>query len=130
MPVYDYFCDSCGFEDEVYIKLDDFESTFVECPYCVLNMRRIISPVATIGPMPSKPLVADSIGKKFEKVEDLRNYLKANPDLEMYSSNDAAWIKRKDNIRDKAEKQAKKQGYRDLDEMKAKKIEFSKKKSV
>jgi len=128
MPMYGYVCDSCGFDEDVYIKLVDFESTFVECPYCVLNMRRKFSPIPTIGPMPSKPFVVQALDKEFTSTKELRDYEQSNSDFKMIGVDDLSWKNKKWKIREAAERQAKKSGYRDLDEMKVKKAEIKKQK--
>jgi len=58
----------------------------------------------------------------------LQDYEQANPDFKMIGADDLSWKNKKWKIREAAERQAKKSGYRDLDELKVKKAEIKKQK--
>tara|TARA_Y100000361_G_C11125888_1_gene325901 strand:- start:817 stop:1209 length:393 start_codon:yes stop_codon:yes gene_type:complete len=114
MPLYDVRCtNGCGYFNDVFVLLKDSDK--ISCPSCGKPVVRLIRPVATVGPMPSKPLRVDQIGRTFESNEELRDYQRKNGDVEILSSSSNKWLKHKDIARNKAENRAKKQGFRDLD---------------
>ena len=86
------------------------------CPSCGRPVVRLVRPVATIGPMPSKPLRVDQIGRTFESNAELREYQRQNGDVEILSSTSNKWQKHKDIVRTKAERKATKNGFRDLED--------------
>lgn len=115
MPLYDVRCtDGCGYFNDIFAVLA--EANKISCPSCGKPVVRLIRPVATVGPMPSKPLRVDQIGRTFESNEELRDYQRKNGDVEILSSSSNKWQKHKDTARNKAEKRAKQQGFRDLDD--------------
>ena len=113
MPVYDFKCpDGCGYFHDIYVPLSDHGTT--TCPECAAVMTTVISEVALVGPMPSKPLVVDQVGRTFESGAEWRQYQRENPDCEILSSDSTAWRKHRDKVAEKAEARARKGGYRDL----------------
>ena len=111
MPLYDIKCLSCEQRtDDIFFKLTDP----IICPTCGEGARTIIGPVLTIGPMPSKPIKMESIGREFTSNSELRAYKEANPDLAFHSKDDSSWRNHVDMARTKAEKKAKAQGFTDL----------------
>lgn len=111
MPIYDLECEPCQrFLIDVFFTLTETPT----CSYCNAPARVVISPVRTVGPMPSKPLEMEAIGREFTSAKDYHNYQRANPDLEFLDKNDSKWRKHVDLARDKAEKKASRQGFRDL----------------
>lgn len=115
MPLYDVRCVSgCGYFNDIFVLLKDVDK--IICPSCGQPVVRLVRPVATIGPMPSKPLRVDQIGRTFESNSELREYQRQNGDVEILSSTGDKWRKHKDIVRTKAESKAQQQGFRDLDD--------------
>mgnify|MGYP003627445083 CR=1 FL=1 len=115
MPLYDVRCtDSCGYFNDVFVLLADIDK--IICPSCSKPVVRLVRPVATIGPMPSKPLRVDQIGRSFESASDWRDYQQKNGDVEILSATGNKWRAHKDIVRTKAESKAKAQGFRDLED--------------
>lgn len=83
-------------------------------------MTTVISEVALVGPMPSKPLVVAQVGKTFESGSEWRDYQRKNPDCQILSADSAAWRKHRDAAAEKANARARKAGYRDLEDRKVK----------
>jgi len=114
MPVYAAQCEECGWEeDDFFVPLQDYDVLGVRCPECGEWAKRIILPVATIGPMPSKPLVVDQVGRTFDSSKQLREYMDQNPNAKVLSKNDSEWKAHKDWARNKCEARAKARGYDD-----------------
>lgn len=128
MPLYDYVCDSCGFEDEYMIKLADFEGATIWCTECSEEMRRIISPVMTTGIVFSNALTITQVGKTFNSNRELREYVAENPKYELQSRGEKAWRDHDDWARERADAQAKRMGYTDLDDHHRRKTAERKKK--
>ena len=121
MPIYDIACDSsqeCGYFEDVVISLADLDDAV--CPSCAGPIRRLLRPVRTIGPMPSKPLTIKQIGRSFESAGELRKYQKDNPDVQLLSPDSKKWRDKVSRVREKANNCAKNQGYRDLEDKQAK----------
>jgi len=116
MPLYDIKCLSCEQRtNDIFFRLN----TPIICPTCGEGARTIIGPVLTIGPMPSKPLKMESIGREFTSNSALRAYKEANPDLAFHSKDDASWRNHVDMARNKTERKAKLQGFNDRADKKA-----------
>ena len=113
MPFYDIGCNDCE-EDfaDVYASLESEP----KCPVCKKEGRIKIHPVATIGPMPSKPLVVKQIGREFESRAEFNQYQRENPGFEVLSANSSKWKQHKDLARERVETRAKKMGFRDHEE--------------
>ena len=119
MPVYDFQClGDCGYFSDVILSLSEKDKA--TCPSCGGSLQTVIRAVATIGPMPSKPLVVNQVGKSFDSQASWNKYQRENPDVEILSSSSDAWKKHKDAVRVKAEGKAKKAGFRDLEDRWAK----------
>tara|TARA_R100001510_G_C7636582_1_gene194672 strand:+ start:56 stop:472 length:417 start_codon:yes stop_codon:yes gene_type:complete len=117
MPIYDFKCpDGCGYFNDIFVPLAQHGKT--TCPECSAVLETVISEVALIGPMPSKPLVVKQVGKTFENGADWREYQRKNPDCEILSADSAAWRKHRDAAAEKAEATARRMGYRDLEDKK------------
>tara|TARA_R110002110_G_scaffold162785_4_gene362270 strand:- start:7824 stop:8240 length:417 start_codon:yes stop_codon:yes gene_type:complete len=117
MPFYDFKCpDGCGYFADIFVPLAQHGKT--TCPECDSLLTTIISEVALVGPMPSKPLVVDQIGRSFENGSDWRQYQKENPGFEILSAKSSAWEKHKAKARDKVEATARRQGFRDWEDKK------------
>lgn len=114
MPAYDYVC-VCGFEDEIIHPVRACDDVWA-CPDCGAAMRRRLTAVATIGAMPSKPIVLGQTGIAATSNSEVREYERQNPNHRVVSSADSWWRRHKDTARENAEAQARKQGWRDLDE--------------
>ena len=112
MPMYDFKCpDGCGYFNDIFVPLAQHGKT--TCPECGALMTTVISEVALVGPMPSKPLVVAQVGRSFESGAEWRDYQRKNPDS-------TAWRKHRDKAAEKAEATARKMGYRDLADKKTK----------
>ena len=117
MPLYDLQClGDCGVQEDVFLNL--FEADNPLCPECGSKATLLVAPVRTVGPMTSKPLVMNQLGRTFETPAQLREYKKKNPDAHFYQPNDSTWVRYKDRIRENAERKAKKKGFRDLEDQK------------
>jgi len=117
VPIYDVRCTAgCGYFEDVFALLADADEML--CSECSKPVVRVISPVRTIGPTFSKPLEVKQIGRTFHSEREWRTYQKENPDVEILSASSGAWRKHKDQAREKLNKKAKGQGFRDADHMK------------
>jgi len=122
MPVYDIACASaqeCGHFSDVIIPLAKLDEAV--CPSCAGPIRRLPRPVRTVGPMPSKPLTIKQIGRSFESASELRQYQKENPDAQIVAPNSKQWREKVASVRADCQKQARDEGYRDLEDMQARK---------
>jgi len=118
MPMYDFKCpDGCGYFNDIYVPLSQHGKT--TCPECDALMTTVIGDVALIGPMPSKPLVVGQVGRTFESGKDWRDYQRNNPDCRIVSAGSTEWRKHRDAVAEKADARAKKAGYRDFADKKA-----------
>ena len=126
MPMYDFRCDGgCGYYTDMYIPLAEVDKAV--CPDCHSSITIRIGAVMTVGPMPSKPLKVDQIGRSFESASELREYKKQNPGWDMMSADSTSWRSHVDDCRERAERMAKRRGYRDLAQQKEKrKVEKAK----
>ena len=62
MPLYDFKCDGdCGYFEDMFIPLAKKDRAV--CPGCGGSITTRIGAVVTIGPMPSKPLRVNQIGR-------------------------------------------------------------------
>ena len=114
MPYYDFKCPKgCGYYPDVYVPLKEHGTT--TCPSCSAVLETVISEVALIGPMPSKPLVVSHIGKTFESNSEFNEYQRKNPGWDILSPDSNAWKDHRDAAQEKAERTAKRQGYNDLE---------------
>ena len=110
--MYDFKCpDGCGYFNDIFVPLAQHGKT--TCPECGALMTTVISEVALVGPMPSKPLVVAQVGRSFESGAEWRDYQRK-------TSDSTAWRKHRDKAAEKAEATARKMGYRDLADKKTK----------
>jgi hypothetical protein len=117
MPTYDVKCpEGCGYFNDVFSLLADLDK--MVCPECHAPVVRLISPVRTIGPTFSKPFQVDQIGKSFESKSDWDKYQQDNPDVQILSANSQSWRNHVDSVKDRIEKKAKRQGFRDNEDRK------------
>ena len=113
MPLYDFKCNKdCGYFEDMFIPLARKDEA--RCPDCGGTITTRIGSVAPIGPMPSKPLRVDHIGRTFTSNAEFRQYQRENSDCAILSADSTEWRNHVDRAREKAEKTAKKKGYRDL----------------
>tara|TARA_Y100001972_G_C7641605_1_gene322396 strand:+ start:530 stop:943 length:414 start_codon:yes stop_codon:yes gene_type:complete len=113
MPLYDFRCKGeCGYYTDMFIPLAEVDNAV--CPDCQGEISIRIGAVMTIGPMPSKPLKISHVGRSFESASEYRDYQRNNPDCAILEANSTEWRKHVDVAREKAEKTAKRRGYRDL----------------
>jgi len=115
MPLYDFRCNGgCGYFADMFIPLADIDNAV--CPECQAGITIRIGAVMTIGPMPSKPLKISQVGRSFESASEYRDYQRQNPDCAIIDAGSSEWRKHVDTAREKAEKTAKRRGYRDLND--------------
>ena len=113
MPLYDFKCDgTCGYFEDMFIPLAKKDEAV--CPDCGGSITTRISAVITIGPMPSKPLKVKQIGREFTSNSEYKQYQRENPDSAILSAGSSEWRNHVDRAREKAEKTARRRGYRDL----------------
>ena len=112
MPFYDFKCTSgCGYFHDVFVPLSKHGEQ--KCPSCGEGLTTVIGVVHTVGPMPSKPLVVNQIGRKFESRFEFDQYQRENPGFEVLSANSSKWKKHKESVRERVEASAKRMGFRD-----------------
>lgn len=117
MPLYVARCPEHG-EFETFLSLAEREKTGLLCIECAQESRVVIQPVRTIGPMPSKPLVIDQIGRSFTSQSEMRQYFKKHPDRRIVENNSQDFINHRDSARAKADKKAKQLGFNDVEDRK------------
>ncbi len=116
MPLYDVRCTrGCGYFNDVFCLLADVEQMI--CTECSAPVVRLISPVRTIGPTFSNPMVVEQIGKSFDSKREWDKYQQANPDTQVISANSKAWRDHVDVVKNKADKKARTMGYHDREDM-------------
>ena len=112
MPVYDFKCpDGCGYFNDIFVPLSEHGKT--TCNSCGALLETVISEVALVGPMPSKPLVVDQVVRSFESTSEFNEYQRKNPDCAVVSADSTHWRQHKDAAREKVESRAKRQGFKD-----------------
>ena len=117
MPMYDFKCPAgCGYFHDIFVPLAQHGKT--TCPECGALMSTVISEVALIGPMPSKPLVVKQVGKTFESGAEWREYQRKNPDCQIVSADSSEWRNHRDKVAAKADARARKMGFRDFEDRK------------
>lgn len=116
MPVYDMRCPTgCGtFEDVVCRMAERHNQT---CPECgeILAIVPSIGHGGVVGFTETRPLEIKQIGQTFTSNEQLKRYEREN-NVELHSSSSNYWQDYKARVREKCERTAKKQGFRDLDD--------------
>ena len=113
MPIYDIECPVCGVSEDVFISLKDYTPDGPPCPECGGRARRIVAPVMTVGPMPSKPFTVKQIGRAFESQGELRRYMAENPGTNFVDKSDASYRAHYDKAHEKADAASKRAGYND-----------------
>lgn len=112
MPLYDYECRSCAWRQEEFRKIED-ESP-VACEECGGECRRIVSPVPTIGVMPSKPL--EVLGGTVLHTNAERREFDAKMEAKglVPATTESAHFRRHfDRVQNKTDAAARRQGFRD-----------------
>lgn len=112
MPAYDYRCEN-GHEWEEIHSVADCDVDHL-CQQCFSLGSRIIHAAALHGAIFDKKIQYGPV--TFETNAEARAYMKANPGLEPVSTTSSWWQNHKDEVREEAESQAVKQGWRDLDQ--------------
>lgn len=113
MPLYDMVCDACGaFHDGVLMSIAEHDEG-MDCERCGAPTRTVIGAVAVVGPMPSKPYVLGGADVEVRSVEELRAYERENPTHRVLSKDDSWMRAHRDRARERAERVARGQGYRD-----------------
>lgn len=117
MPIYDLECEPCQrFLVDVFFPLSETPT----CSYCDTPARVIISPIRTVGPMPSKPLQLDQIGRSFTSNSELREYKQTHPEAIFLNKGDREWDEHYTDVRNRAEKTVKRMGFRDVEDYRSK----------
>ena len=107
MPIYDIECKEHGRFDDLFFPLSQKPT----CPTCHATARVVISPVRTVGPMPSKPMRLEQIGREFTSNSQLREYKQTHPEAQFLDKNDTEWREHYDDVRNRCEKSASEAGY-------------------
>lgn len=119
MPSYTGRCAQHGEFDD-YMKVSQFLSDGLKCPNCGEESRVVIRKAPGIlGPLPTKRLDIDQIGQSFGSVAEQKAYFARHPDRAIVSKDDSEFVRHRDMAREKADKAAKRMGFRDFDDRKA-----------
>jgi putative FmdB family regulatory protein len=110
MPLYDYECEDCGEVDEFYYKISEKPAS-VPCS-CGGSYTPLLSPVFLGNAV---PIVSQAFDRTFSSVKEMEQFA-AGRNLQVLSADDPNWKVRKDAVREKCERNAKKQGYTDYEE--------------
>tara|TARA_R100000700_G_C3162831_1_gene138522 strand:+ start:1034 stop:1459 length:426 start_codon:yes stop_codon:yes gene_type:complete len=119
MPTYTGMCVPHG-EFEAIKKASEYiRDGGLFCPVCNEKATTIIRKApAVIGPLPSKQLSIDQIGRSFSSPEEQRAYFNHRKDRVIVGKDDSAWINHRDSVRNQADRTARKQGFRDHEDRK------------
>lgn len=121
MPLYDYFCWQCCQGDSRIVPVDDRDNQSCQCG-APLDRDMSAGSVALIGPTAINPLRVG--GETLTSNAEVRAWEKRNPGMSMISSSDLQ--RKKDRVRERANQNARKQGYSDLeDKQRRRKEHFS-----
>jgi len=116
MPLYDVKCTKgCGYFNDVFCLLADVEKMI--CTECGSPVVRLISPVRVVGPTFSNPFTVEQIGRTFNSKSEWDQYQRDNPDTQILGANSKAWRDHVDVVKNKADRKARQQGYRDREDM-------------
>ena len=110
MPLFDFECRSCGefFEDHLS------PSHPTVCPDCGEPVsKQVQEPAGVIGIVSSNAKVNHQMGMVFTSNKQEREFFKRNPNIRELIKGSPDEIKFRDKVRGRAERSAKKQGYRD-----------------
>ena len=118
MPTYSGRCEEHGDFEDIMKVAEYVDAGSLFCPECGEKARTIISAIPTIGAMPSKPLKIDQIGQTFHSEAEKRAYFKRRPDRMLVDPGDSSFTKHRDLAHEKAERQAKRQGFSDIEDRK------------
>ena len=116
MPLYEGECPQCPDRFEDIMPVREYEEKGLICPECGAKSRNVLSPTPTVGPMPSKPMRIDQIGRTFSSQAEMRRYFKQHPDRVVVDPKDSAFRDHRDLAREKADKKAKFLGFRDFED--------------
>ena len=120
MPSYAGRCEKHGEFYEI-MKVSQYLSDGLNCPICEEPARVIIRKApGVLGPLPTKRRNIEQIGQSFGSRAEEKAYFARHPDRVIVDKNDSVFINHRDLAREKAEKAAKRMGYRDVDDRKAK----------
>jgi len=111
MPLYDMRCpEGCGYYSDIICRIRERNTQI--CKSCGAYLIVVPTPIMTVGPMPSKPLTINQIGRSFNSNEEFRQYQRDNPDAVMQTPEEFG--RHRDKVRNKVEASARRQGFRDL----------------
>jgi hypothetical protein len=119
MPIFDTYCDVCALRtDDVFLK----SSSQPVCPSCKGISRKLPCAPAITGPTDTKPFIhgqtSTTCTTPAQKRERER---KQSEDGVLLSADSIEWKRHRDRAREKADKKAKKRGYRDFADQQQKK---------
>lgn len=116
MPEYTYVCKACGLDFDVfmtYAEFDENKDKVIACDECGGELYRAIAPVPTVGITFSKPFVVKQIGREFHSNAEFKRYMEARPHLEVLSPGDKEWKDFHDDVKNTAEADSRRMGFRD-----------------
>ena len=107
MPIYDVECSLCGERDERILTVDGRNDAVCLCGGAC---RALVSPVVTIGAMPSKPVSLCNGSVQATTNAEVRAY-RAETNYREVSTSSSEWKQKAFNLRNEATKQVEKMGY-------------------
>ena len=116
MPLFDTRCPTCQSVVEVLVYnggrepevCPDCETSIVDTPlHCGM-------PPMPSGPLPSKPFVVKHAGLSFDSPGAFRDWKKKHPTARIWDKNDREYTDHVDEVRQGAELDAQRAGYRDV----------------
>lgn len=117
MPWYDLICGKCGHTvDDVDCPMDQRNAQV--CEVCRETMHVRPPAVRAVGAIFDKKITYGD--QTFETNAQARAWQKENPGFHAVSTASSDYVKMRDRLRNRAEKCAKKQGHRDLDDKRSK----------
>ena len=120
MPSYTGRCEKHGEFDDI-MKVSQFLSEGLKCPVCHEVVRVVIRKAPGIlGPLPTRRRDINQIGQSFGSRAEEKAYFARHPDRVIVDKDDSAFTKHRDLAYEKAEKAAKRMGFRDVEDRKAK----------
>ncbi len=111
MPAYDYICRTCQIATERRVPYDNRDNQVCECG---LHLERAWLAAPALSAMPTTQQAVGGVGRMGSWSQQ-RKFEAEHPDVEILSTTDMAWRKRKDRARERAERNARKWGFRDYD---------------
>lgn len=120
MPLFDYACEACGHVEEDFLAgSGENPPENIECPVCSAPMTLALGLSHLIGIVWSgrnSPQTSRHAGITFQTNAEKREWQKEHPEIHEFAAGSPDDRRIHDQIRSKAEKLARRQGFRDLDD--------------